>query len=167
MTRMKDQFQTAQTNYFREWLNDQTKVRRLLLIDDSMEDCILIQRYTFIYHCEWVIANNYTNAEFALRKMSSLGGFSLIFLDMNLGGAENGVDVFIKVKDKWPDIPVVVLSGHLSAENISSVTKHGFAMFAQKPESFTEKYFSELFRIMNIPLRPQWQPGVDDESSSI
>lgn len=150
------------TDYFREWLTEQARVKRMLLIDDSMEDCILIQRYTFAYHCEWVIANNLVNAEFALKRMAQLGGFSLIFLDMNLNGAgAGGVDAFVKIKTLYPDVPIVVLSGHLTTGNITEITSHGFAMFAQKPGSFSDKYFKELFRIMNIPLRPHY---IDEES---
>lgn len=149
--------QEQQTDYFREWLTEQARVKRMLLIDDSMDDCILIQRYTFAYHCEWVIANNITNAEFAMKRMAQLGGFALIFLDMNLNGrGHGGVDAFVKIKEQYPDVPIVVLSGHLTTVNIGEITKHGFAMFAQKPDSFSDKYFKELFRIMNIPLRPHY-----------
>lgn len=143
-------------DYYKEWMANQVKVRRLLLIDDSMEDCILIQRYTYPYHCEWAMANNLENAQYCLKNMSHLGGFSLIFLDLNLGqnSTHGGIAAFKTIKEEYPQIPVVILSGYLSTDAIASVTRAGFAMFAQKPDSFSDKYFEELFRIMSIPRRP-------------
>lgn len=147
----------VEVDHFREWLAEQVKPRRLLLVDDSMDDCILIQRYTYAYHCEWILANNLKNAQYALQRMAALGGFSLIFLDLKLGPTEGGgIEAFRSIKTEYPSIPVVILSGHLSTESISAITKHGFAMFAQKPESFSDLYFKELFRIMSIPLRPMY-----------
>jgi DNA-binding NtrC family response regulator len=146
-----------EVDYYQQWMAEQVKPRRLLLVDDSMDDCVLIQRYTYPYHCEWIMANSLKNAQYALDRMKSLGGFSLIFLDLKIGSNEfAGAEVFQVIKKQYPEIPIVILSGHLSTESIAMITRHGFAMFAQKPESFTDLYFKELFRIMNIPLRPMY-----------
>jgi DNA-binding NtrC family response regulator len=148
---------SEEIDYFKQWLAEQSKARRLLLVDDSMDDCVLIQRYTYPYHCEWILANNAKAAEYALKRMEPLGGFSLIFLDLKLGKDEEaGVAAFQRIKTEYPDVPVVILSGHLTTASIAGITRYGFAMFAQKPDSFSDKYFKELFRIMSIPLRPHY-----------
>lgn len=152
---------------FQIWLNEQTRPRRLLLIDDSVEDCVLIQKYTLRFHCEWSVANSMDTAAFSLEVEKSRGGFSLIFLDLNLGAPENGIRMFRAIKENWPKIPVVVLSGHLSTDSINQITSIGFAIFAQKPKCFTDAYFDELFHIMNIPLRPVILPASSETAPAI
>lgn len=143
-------------DYFKMWLDEQTKVRRLLLIEDCMNDCIIIQRNTMAYHCEWVIANNVENAEHALRQMVDIGGFSLIFLDLSLSGVGplEGIQVFQRIHANYPDIPIVVLSGAITTDIVTQLTRLGAIMFAQKPASFTPQWFRTLFKIVSIPQRP-------------
>lgn len=143
-------------DYFKIWLDEQTKVRRILLIEDNIHDAILMQRSTLQYHCEWVMANDLETALFILKQGVFLGGFSLIFLDLVLSGAgpAEGIDAFQKLNAEFPDIPIVVLSGAITTDVVGRLTALGAIMFAQKPTSFTNIWFQRLFKIVSIPYRP-------------
>ncbi|MBE6427754.1 MAG: sigma-54-dependent Fis family transcriptional regulator [Planctomycetaceae bacterium] len=56
----------------------------------------------------------------------------LAFVDLRLG-AENGMDVLLLIKENFPQIPVVLLSGHATIEEAMNAIRHGAADFLTKP----------------------------------
>jgi DNA-binding NtrC family response regulator len=133
------------------WMEEQARPRRMILVDDSYDDCLLIRKFSASFHCDWTVA---PSVEEAWTSLVELDSFDLMFLDLHIRGPKDGVAAFAAFKERWPAMPIVVLSGSLTSDAIHDITRIGFAMFAQKPACFTEAYFEEFFRILNVPPRP-------------
>ncbi len=56
----------------------------------------------------------------------------LVLLDIKMPGMD-GLVVLQKIKEKHPDLPVVMISGHGTIETAVEATKHGAFDFLQKP----------------------------------
>ena len=141
------------SSYFKEWLVAATNPRQILLVEDEDNDASLIQRGSEDFNIRWTIARSYRDALFCLEDPNAK--FRLVVLDLHLRSQPDGAEVFKTIKEKWPWLPVLVLSGHLSDAVIDSLTKHGFVMFLKKPTSFDLKFFGELFFVLNIPKKPE------------
>lgn len=137
--------------HFDTWLNEQTKPRHLMLVDDNVNDCEMFLAFSQPFNCRWSVA---TSLDRALAMAKDLTSISIIFLDLNLGSLALGVETFRRFKLQYPNFPIVVISGFLDGESISAINKIGFALFAQKPQCFTETYFKDMFQLLNIPFRP-------------
>lgn len=141
------------TEGFDAWLKEQTRPKRLLLIDDSVDDCHLVQVLTRKFNCEWSVANSGSSAMDVLHETQA-SALTLIFLDLKLKSPDDPIDLFAAIKSRFPSVPVIVMSGFIDSTFVGSIMKVGFAMFAQKPSMFTESFFDDMFRTLNIPLRP-------------
>jgi DNA-binding NtrC family response regulator len=58
--------------------------------------------------------------------------FSLILLDIKMPGTD-GMALMRNVKDKWPLIPVIIMSGYVTMETMEEVAKTDAARFLAKP----------------------------------
>jgi two-component system, NtrC family, nitrogen regulation response regulator NtrX len=67
-------------------------------------------------------------------KEVTAGNTDLVLLDIWMPGMD-GIEVLKKIKEKWPEIPVVMISGHGNVETAVSATKHGAFDFIEKPLS--------------------------------
>lgn len=67
----------------------------------------------------------------------SSGAFNLVITDYNLPD-KNGLEVLRAVKSSMRNIPVMVISGFLDADLISSVIKAGAVKYLKKPFMKTE-----------------------------
>ncbi|MDR1487119.1 MAG: sigma-54 dependent transcriptional regulator, partial [Deltaproteobacteria bacterium] len=59
----------------------------------------------------------------------------LVILDLWMGGAEQGFDVLDKIREDYPMIPVVVISGHGNIETALKAVRNGAFDFIEKPLS--------------------------------
>lgn len=133
------------------WWDEQRKPKQLLLVDDSEEDCRLIQSATKEFNCQWSFASD---AHIAVRMISNAGAsfFHVVFLDLRLGKGMDGADAYSELKSRWPKLKVIVFAGMLDFESQTKIISLGFApLFGQKPTQFTQEYFDEMFGAMNIP----------------
>jgi DNA-binding NtrC family response regulator len=141
------------SEFFDSWLNEMIRPRKILLVDDSEDDCEIITRFSTGFHIEWVLAHD---AQSAISKFNNDGHFSMVILDLHLGMSPyDGVILFRKIKELTPDVPVLVLSGVLDNSLIAAIAKIGFAIFAVKPACFTEAFFTQLYGSINIPRKPR------------
>lgn len=145
------------TTYQREWINVVTKPKRLLLVDDSKRDCQIIEQMTRAYLVDWEMVHSY---DVAIQKIRQNPDFHMVILDLRLG-VPDGIDVFARIKRMWTEEslktrrpPVLILSGWIDSDSVARVLQIGFAMFAPKPDLFTEEYFADMFSVLNIPKRP-------------
>lgn len=137
--------------YFKEWLQETTNPRHVLLVEDSPTDIAMIIEQSKDFNIEWTVAQDY---KAAVRELTNYKKkFRLIVLDLNLRSAPDGIELFRTVKGTWPWIPVLVLSGHVDDKTIEEMTQVGFVMFLKKPRSFDTRFFGELFFALNIPKK--------------
>jgi DNA-binding NtrC family response regulator len=83
-----------------------------------------------------------TSAEKALEAMST-DAFSLILMDIKMPGRD-GMSLMREVKEKWPEVPVIIMSGYVTNETVTQVSKTDAASFIAKP--FTPDELAEAIR---------------------
>jgi two-component system nitrogen regulation response regulator NtrX len=59
----------------------------------------------------------------------------LVILDLWMGGAEQGFDVLFRMREDFPHIPVLVISGHGNVETAVKAVKNGAFDYIEKPLS--------------------------------
>jgi CheY-like chemotaxis protein len=64
------------------------------------------------------------------------GAFDALFLDVSMPGM-NGLDVMAEVRRIRPQLAVVVITGHATADEIEDVRKMGAVDVIQKPSALT------------------------------
>jgi len=56
----------------------------------------------------------------------------IVFLDVWLPG-KGGIDVLVEIKDKWPEVEVIIISGHATVETAVKAIKLGAYDYLEKP----------------------------------
>ena len=82
------------------------------------------------------------SADKALKAMKN-EDFTLLLIDVKMPG-HDGMYLMREVKEKWPDIPIIVMSGYHTKEIIEEAVKIGAATFIAKP--FTPDELLEALR---------------------
>jgi CheY-like chemotaxis protein len=80
------------------------------------------------------------NGEEALQKLRE-GEFGLLLLDLKMPGMD-GMEVLHRVRERWPTIPVIIITAHGTIESAVDAMKLGAVDFIQKP--FSPKEIREL-----------------------
>ncbi len=86
--------------------------------------------------------------------------FGLLLVDVKMPG-HDGFYLMREVKKKWPDIPIIVMSGYPTSETITGATELGAAAFIPKP--FTP---DELLEIVHQALRKEEHHGKKEGPSN-
>ncbi|MDR0549993.1 MAG: sigma-54 dependent transcriptional regulator [Deltaproteobacteria bacterium] len=60
---------------------------------------------------------------------------SVVILDLFMGGSEQGFEVLDRVREEYPQVPVIVISGHGNVETAVKAVKTGAFDFIEKPLS--------------------------------
>jgi len=100
---------------------------KILVVDDErivLESCRRVLGESF----EVSLAGS---AEEALAAMTR-EGFALILLDIKMPG-QDGITLMRQVKDRWADIPVIIMSGYVTNETMKEVARTDAATFLAKP----------------------------------
>ncbi len=100
---------------------------RILVVDDEK---IVLQSCRRVFEDRFeVIAA--TSAEAALEALQreSIG---VILLDIKMPG-KDGMTLLKEIKAKWPNIPVIVMSGYATTETVEQVSRTEAATFIAKP----------------------------------
>ncbi len=69
--------------------------------------------------------------------------FDLLLVDVKMP-KHDGIYLIQKVKEKWPDVPIIVMSGYPTPDTITDGAKMGAAAFIAKP--FTPDELLETIR---------------------
>ena len=63
--------------------------------------------------------------------------FDLVFLDLQLPDI-SGDEVYRRIKEMQPDLPVVIITGYPDSEMMSRILRNGAVMMIQKPIDFSQ-----------------------------
>ena len=74
------------------------------------------------------------DGEEALTSIAIDGLPDLVLLDIAMPGRD-GVEILVELRERWPALPVVMMSGHGTVETAVRTTKHGAYDFIEKPLS--------------------------------
>ncbi|MGE5840668.1 MAG: response regulator [Deltaproteobacteria bacterium] len=100
---------------------------KVLVVDD--ESIVLESCKRVLEDCFEVIAAR--SAEEALEVIHR-GQIGVILLDIKMPG-KDGMTLLREVKQKWPNIPVIVMSGYATNETVEQVSRTEAATFIEKP----------------------------------
>jgi DNA-binding NtrC family response regulator len=103
------------------------KVKTLVVDDDP----IVLDSCRRVFEAEGFEAYLVPNAEKALEAMET-NNFTILLIDVKMP-EQDGIYLMRKVKEKWPMVPIVVMSGYPTPETIADGFRLGAAKFIAKP----------------------------------
>jgi len=101
---------------------------KILIVDDEP---IVLDSCKRILEAEGHAVTVVTSAGKALEAIST-DRFALILMDIKMPGRD-GLSLMGEVKEKWPEIPVIVMSGYATTETMIQVSEAEAAHFIAKP----------------------------------
>ncbi len=101
---------------------------KILVVDD--ED-IVLESCQAVFELDGFEAHFAPNADKALEAMKNIG-FDLLLIDVKMP-KKDGMYLMRKIKEQWPNVPIVVMSGYCTTETIQEAMSMGAATFIAKP----------------------------------
>jgi DNA-binding NtrC family response regulator len=111
----------------------------ILIVDDER---IVLDSCKRVLEADGYSVTLATSADKALEAICA-EAFSLILMDIKMPGRD-GMSLMREVKEKWPDVPVIIMSGYATNETVIQVAKTDAASFIAKP--FTPDELAEAIR---------------------
>jgi DNA-binding response OmpR family regulator len=100
----------------------------VLVVDDEPIVCHSVRRILSKQSCA---VEEAFDVDVALRKMK-LNRYDLVILDLKMP-KRSGIEVLESIRKHYPDVPVMMVSGHASIENAIEATRLGAFNFVAKP----------------------------------
>jgi len=101
---------------------------KILVVDD--ED-IVLESCQAVFELEGFEVMLVPSADKALKAMQN-DDFSVLIVDVKMP-KHDGIYLMKKIKEQWPDIPIIVMSGYSTTETIQEAFQVGAASFIAKP----------------------------------
>jgi DNA-binding NtrC family response regulator len=114
-------------------MDTQAELIRMLLVDD--EEAFLLATSQALGRRGFQVSAA-PNGVTALEVISEQE-FDIIVLDVKMPDI-NGIEVFNQIRDRMPDIPIIILTGHPSIGDAFQTSKHGIADYMSKPVEIDE-----------------------------
>jgi len=101
---------------------------KILVVDD--ED-IVLESCQAVFELEGFEVMLVPSADRAIEAMKN-DNFALLLIDVKMP-KHDGMYLMEKIKEQWPNIPIIVMSGYYTTETIREAFKMGAANFIVKP----------------------------------
>jgi DNA-binding response OmpR family regulator len=105
----------------------------VLVVDDEPVVCHSVRRILSKQSCA---VEEVFDVDAALQKMK-LNKYDLVLLDLKMP-KRSGMEILKSIRTQWPDLPVVIITGHGTIESAVEATKLGAFDFIPKPFTPTE-----------------------------
>jgi len=103
-------------------------MQRILVIDDDTDICLLLRRFLTKNGYEVAIAQNGQTGLSLLEEFSP----DLVMTDFRLGDLDGG-QILRKIKEHFPDVPVLIITGYSDIKIAIDVMKQGAYDYITKP----------------------------------
>ncbi len=103
-------------------------MQKILVIDDDRDMCLLLKRFLSKHGFEVEDANTSKKALELLENTE----YSLVLCDFRLDNTD-GKTMLIKIKEKYPDMPVIIITGYSDIKIAVEVMKLGAFDYVTKP----------------------------------
>lgn len=103
-------------------------MKKILVVDDDVDICTLLSRYLTKKGFE--VSTSYTGTQ-ALDILKK-NRFDLVLCDFRLGDIE-GSEVLVKIKELYPEVPVIIITGYSDIKVAVNVMKLGAFDYVTKP----------------------------------
>jgi len=107
---------------------DATAKYTVLVVDDEPIVCHSVRKILAKQQCA---VEEALDVDAALQKMG-LHEYDLILLDLKMP-KRSGMEVLKSIRTRWPDLPVIIITGHGTIESAIEATKLGAVNFIPKP----------------------------------
>lgn len=121
---------------------------KILVVDD---ESVVLDSCQVVLEAEGFEVLLLPSADKALEAIKK-DDFAILLADIKMPDRD-GIYLIGEVKRRWPEIPVIAMSGYPTTETIEEATKIGAITFISKP--FTP---DELIRKMRQVLQKEWAP---------
>jgi two-component system response regulator HydG len=138
-----------------------TTMQKILVIDDDRDMRLLLTRYLQKYGYEVLEAFNGKNALEVLEKIRP----DLILCDFKLGDS-TGSALLIKIKEKYRDVPVVIITGYGDIRIAVEVIKLGAYDYVTKP-LFPDEILLTIRKALETTSTPQAEPAIKIKKESV
>lgn len=102
---------------------------RLLLVEDEAESALVVQRMLVRRGVEVCLV---TDAESALEQLAVVS-YDIVVSDVRLGSGMTGVDLLRSVRDRYEDLPVILITGFDSLNSAIEAVRLGAQDYILKP----------------------------------
>jgi DNA-binding NtrC family response regulator len=102
----------------------------ILVVDD---DTLICEQFARLYTLSGYTADVAPSAEKALERLEA-GDIDLLVTDIRMPGL-SGVELTQRVQQRWPDVPVIVITGDADVETAVEVLKLGASDYIVKPST--------------------------------
>jgi len=103
-------------------------MQKILVIDDDRDMCLLLKRFLSKHGFEVIEANTAKRAY----ELLETPDFDLVLCDFRLDGTD-GKSMLIKIKEKYPEVPVIIITGYSDIKIAVEVMKLGAYDYITKP----------------------------------
>jgi two-component system, NtrC family, response regulator AtoC len=100
----------------------------LLIVDDEEEMCISLRE---IFTAEGFLTETTTNPEEAVGILQNRS-IDLILMDIRMPEI-GGISLLKMIRDRWSSLPIIMISGYASTQNIVQAMRYGALNFYEKP----------------------------------
>ena len=139
--------------------NDSRRSNILVVDDDSAVGKVLVSLLT---QADWS-ATHVSSAEQALSLLEAQP-FDLVLSDLRMGGMD-GMTFLRRVREQWPETPVVMLTAHGTVPLAVEAMREGAADFLLKP--FDRENLAFVVRKVLTEMRPEGAPSSAEPISFI
>lgn len=117
---------------------------KILVIDDDRDICFLMNKFLTKHGYE--THESYT-AKKALELLDEITDFDLVLCDYRLEGVD-GKTMLLKIKEKYPSLPVIIITGYNDLKTAVDVMKMGAYDYVTKP-LFPEEILNTIQSALN------------------
>ncbi len=101
---------------------------RLLVVDD---DALIREELEGLFASQPYLVDCVESVPDAIERLSA-AEFALALVDVRIGG-KDGIELTRHIRDRWPEVDVIMITGHGSIENAVDAMKHGAVDYITKP----------------------------------
>jgi DNA-binding NtrC family response regulator len=129
---------------------------KILVVDD--ED-IVLESCQAVFELEGFEVMLVPSADKAIEAMKD-DDFALLLIDVKMP-KHDGMYLMEKIKEKWPNVPIIVMSGYYTKETIQEAFQMGATNFIAKP--FEP---DELIKTVRNTIKKEEQNGEKESTSN-
>jgi CheY-like chemotaxis protein len=143
-------------NLVMQLAKDLHTVPQILIVEDDRDDRFLMSRTLDQLGCQVYEAASAEEAYSIIDKRISgnpLHPFDVVFLDLQLVGGANGVDVLRRIHDLAQEVPVIIVTGYPESRMLHEAFSIGYFGLVSKP--LEKEAVRQIFRKHKIPHEPE------------
>ncbi|WP_420155597.1 sigma-54-dependent transcriptional regulator [Siphonobacter sp.] len=135
-------------------------MQKILVIDDDTDICLLLRRFLGRNGFEVAIAHNGTSGLEILTDFKP----DLVMTDFRLGDMDGG-ELLVRIKEQFPHVPVIVITGYSDIKIAVNVMKQGAYDYVTKP-LFPDEILVTIRKALDQSTAQPTAPSVNGETGT-